>query len=59
MAADWTHIRVHKDTYDLLTKSQAQHIGRIGKVISLIDWTDEVIAAGIEALERQNSKKKK
>lgn len=59
MTADWTHIRIRKETYDLLTKMQAQHIGHIGKVVSLIDYTDEVIRAGIEAIEKQDAAKKK
>ncbi len=59
MTANWTHVRIPKETYDLLTKAQAQHIGHIGKVISLIDWTDEVIRAGIETIEKQDTVKKK
>jgi hypothetical protein len=40
----------------LLTKAQARYIGRVGKVINLIDWTEQVIAAGIEAIEQQEKK---
>jgi hypothetical protein len=59
MTANWTHVRIRKETYDLLTKAQARHIGHIGKVVSLIDYTDEVIHAGIEAIEKQDAVKKK
>ena len=47
------YLRVGQDTHAALQKSLAKHIGKTGTVISLREWTEKVIGAGIKALTKR------
>jgi len=47
----WPLIRISRENYQKLIKSQASESAKRGKVISLVDWCNEVIAAGLKSLK--------
>jgi hypothetical protein len=48
----WPMIRVSPTNHSLLAKSQAKESAKRGRVISLVDWCNEVITAGLKNLHR-------
>jgi len=46
-------IRISQKNHDRLIKSQAKESARRGRVISLVDWCNEAIEAGLKALKRK------
>jgi len=49
----WPMIRISQKNHDRLIKSQAKESARRGRVISLVDWCNEAIEAGLKALKRK------
>lgn len=49
----WPMIRISPENHSILAKSQAAESAKRGKVISLVDWCNEVIAAGLKALKHK------
>ncbi|NIP26663.1 MAG: hypothetical protein GWN94_19830 [Phycisphaerae bacterium] len=47
----WPMIRISPQNHQKLTKSQAAESARRGKVISLVDWCNEIIEAGLKSLK--------
>jgi len=45
----WPMIRISGENHKLLAKSQARESAKRGKVISLVDWCNEVIEAGLKS----------
>jgi hypothetical protein len=48
---NYVTIRTRKETHNILLITLAKEIGKRGIVISLIDWTEKVIAAGLKDLK--------
>lgn len=48
----WPMVRISDDNHERLLKSQAKESAKRGKVISLVDWSNEVITAGLKALKQ-------
>ena len=47
----WPMIRISPVNHSILAKSQAKESAKRGKVISLVDWCNEVLTAGLKALK--------
>jgi hypothetical protein len=45
----WPMVRISPENHSQLTKSQAKESAKRGRVISLVDWCNEVIEAGLRA----------
>ena len=45
----WPMVRISQKNHDRLIKSQAKESAKRGKVISLVDFCNEVIEAGLKA----------
>ena len=47
----WPMIRISPENHQRLIKSQAKESAKRGRVISLVDWCNEVILRGLESLK--------
>jgi hypothetical protein len=49
-----TIIRIHNQVAEKLKAAHAKHIGKTGKVISLVDFADQVILAGLKSVNKKS-----